>query len=309
MLDLLDMAESDERVISAKRDGAADPLIVNLISDSLAWHSALLKRHNDASHPLHKISILAELGFTKDDLQISRIGEMLMSHQDPNGPFYTLSNYPTHFGGSGKDEWLWALCDAPLITFSLIKFGYGDYSGVEHSFEYLKSRVRENGWPCAACNQLGKFKGPGKKEDPCPYANLIMLKTLAAAGDTESNAAKIGTKILLGLWENSRNEKPFLFKMGTDFQKLKVPFIWYDILHTIDVLSQFHFIHGDHRFQEMLAVIQSKPNDVGRFTSESIWTKWKGWEFCQKKEPSRWVTLCVLKILKRSGKIGKEQNN
>ena len=38
---------------------------------------------------------------------------------------------------------------------------------------------------------------------------------------------------------------------------------------------------------------------MGRFTPESIYTKLKGWEFAQKKEPSRWVTFLVNRIFKR----------
>jgi len=37
----------------------------------------------------------------------------------------------------------------------------------------------------------------------------------------------------------------------------------------------------------------------GRFSLESVWTAWKGWEFGQKKEPSRWLTLTAWRILTR----------
>lgn len=305
LIDLLNAPESDKRVIEAKIEMALDPLVNGLRSDALAWESRLLKRHNDAEHPLHKIAFLAELGFTKEDPNIKRIAEIVMSHRDARGPFYSLSNYPTHFGGSGRDEWLWVLCDAPLLTYALIKFGYSDLPEVRSSLDYMKTLVKGNGWPCAACENLGKFRGPGKKDDPCPYANLIMLKALTAAGDISSKAVTCGVNTLLALWEHSRSERPFLFKMGTDFRKLKVPFIWYDILHVADVLSHFPLACGDSRYMEMVDVIQSKADDDGRYTSESIWTKWKGWEFCQKKEPSRWLTLCVYRILIRALGKGK----
>jgi len=301
LVDLVGAPESDERVIQAKKEMTADPLIESLFLDVMAWENTLLKRHNDADHPIHKLAFLAELGFTRDDARINQAAKIIMSHPDVQGPFFSLSNYPTHFGGSGKDEWLWALCDAPILSSSLLKFGYGDHPVVNRSLEHLKSLVRENGWPCAACEKLGSFRGPGKKSDPCPYANLIMLKALATARDTSSEAVRSGVSALLGLWENSRDERPYLFKMGTDFRKLKVPFIWYDILHVADVLSKFPYIFKDNRFLGMLEMIRSKADENGRYTSESIWTKWKSWEFCQRKEPSRWVTLCVLIIFKRTG--------
>jgi hypothetical protein len=49
----------------------------------------------------------------------------------------------------------------------------------------------------------------------------------------------------------------------------------------------------------MLKVLQGKANQDGRFTPESIWTAWKDWEFGQKKEPSRWLTLLAWHIIGR----------
>jgi hypothetical protein len=88
-----------------------------------------------------------------------------------------------------------------------------------------------------------------------------------------------------------------MFYMGTDFRKLKVPFVWYDLLHVLDVLRRFPWLRGDARLHAMLEVLKSKADQQGRFTLESIWTAWKDWEFGQKKEPSRWLTLMAWRIL------------
>jgi hypothetical protein len=87
--------------------------------------------------------------------------------------------------------------------------------------------------------------------------------------------------------------------MGTDFRKLKVPFVWYDLLHTLDVLTRFEWLWADPRLLDMLERLKSKANDQGRFTIESVWTAWKDWEFGQKKQPSRWLTLLAWRILQR----------
>jgi hypothetical protein len=90
-----------------------------------------------------------------------------------------------------------------------------------------------------------------------------------------------------------------MFFMGTDFRKLKVPFIWYDLLHVLDVLTCFAWLKEDPRLQEMLALLAGKADGQGRFTLESVWTHWKDWEFGQKKQPSRWLTLHVWRVLRR----------
>jgi len=299
---LLSVPDTDSRVIEARGEMVNDPQIKLLISEIKKWESILLKRHNDADHPIHKLCFLADLGFSIENQDIKEISALILNHQDASGPFLSLSNYPVHFGGTGKDEWLWALCDAPLINYALAKMGLKDEPRILRSLAFMNSLARENGWPCAVSASLENFRGPGKKSDPCPYATLIMLKALSTQ-DSEENSLVIQTGInsLLSLWENSQTEHPYLFKMGTDFRKLKAPFIWYDILHTSQVLSHFPFACSDDRFISMLDVLRSKADMEGRFTSESVWTKWKGWEFCQKTAPSRWITLSVYSILRKVG--------
>jgi hypothetical protein len=104
---------------------------------------------------------------------------------------------------------------------------------------------------------------------------------------------------LLTLWHESLERHPYIFYMGDDFRKLKVPLIWYDLVHGLDVLSQFAWLKTDARLLEMAALLKSKADPQGRFTLESIWTAWKDWEFGQKREPSRWLTLTAWRIIQR----------
>jgi hypothetical protein len=192
------------------------------------------------------------------------------------------------------------LCDAPVIVYALIKMGWGDNPRVQSAVKYLDGLVRDNGWPCAVSPELGKFRGPGRKDDPCPYATLVMLKVLAQIPELrEGKSAKIGVETLLSLWDESKRRHPYMFFMGTDFRKLKAPMFWYDILHVLEVLSQFKWARKDKRFKEMLSTITSKSDADGRFIPESIWTAWKGWDFSQKKLPSQGLTFFVQRILKR----------
>lgn len=226
--------------------------------------------------------------------------ERILTHQSPEGAFQIIVNIPTRFGGSGEDEWQWMLCDAPLTLYALLKFGLEDDPRIETAASHLASLVRENGWPCAAASGLGKFRGPGRKDDPCPYANLVTLKALAQSKKwRESEACKIGAETILSLWEQRKERKPYLFGMGTDFAKLKAPLIWYDILHALDVLSQFPWLRDDPRLHEIAELVTAKKDEGGRCKAESIWMAWKGWEFGQKKEPSRWITLIAHRALKR----------
>jgi hypothetical protein len=299
-VELLEQPESDPQVRAARKAMLADPKIKSLLSELGDWPGAVLNSHKSASQSFHKLSFIAELGLNVNDPPVKKIVQKVMKHQSKQGPFQLPTNVPAHFGGSGKDEWAWALCDAPVIVSSLIQLGMDDDPRVQTAVEYLNTLVRENGWPCAVSPELGKFRGPGRKEDPCPYATLVMLNVLAHVPELQkSKPAKIGVETLLSLWEDSQEKHPYIFYMGTDFRKLKAPLFWYDILHVLDVLSRFEWTWKDKRFKQMLRVVEAKANRQGQFVPESVWTAWKDWDFSQKKLPSRGLTFFVQRILKR----------
>jgi hypothetical protein len=105
--------------------------------------------------------------------------------------------------------------------------------------------------------------------------------------------------MLLGHWQRQKEVKYYLFGVGSDFRKLKYPFVWYDILHVVEVLSRFPYIHTDPRFQGMLAAITDQADAQGRCTAGSMYQSWKGWSFADKKNPSPWLTVLVQRIQKR----------
>jgi hypothetical protein len=129
-----------------------------------------------------------------------------------------------------------------------------------------------------------------------------MLKALSVTDEwRDSPESHAGAEALLILWKESLTQHPYIFYMGTDFRKLKVPFVWYDLVHVLEVLSSFTWLRSDPRLLNMLEVLANKADQDRRFTPESTWTAWKEWEFGQKKEPSRWLTLVAWRILHRSG--------
>jgi hypothetical protein len=299
-LDLLGEAEGSQAVQMARNGMLADPRLQSILTELNAWPWTVISSHKSAGQPFHKLTFAADLGLTASDQQLQPVIDHILGQQAEEGPFQLPVNIPTHFGGSGEDSWGWALCDAPLLVYGLVKFGLGTEAPVQKAVASLTGLGRENGWPCAVSKELGKFRGPGRKEDPCPFANLAMLKLLAALPDQRDNqAVRVGAETLLNLWANSREQHPYIFYMGTDFRKLKVPLVWYDLVHVLEVLSQFPWLKGDPRLGEMIDLLKSKADSDGHFTLESVWTAWKDWEFGQKKVPSRWLTFLAWRIIRR----------
>ena len=300
-VDLLHQPVTDPQLISLHQEMLGDPQVQALLSELSTWPGEVLKNHKSAGHLYHKLNFLVDIGIQADDPGIARVIDSVLEHQSPEGPFQSLLNIPVHFGGSGKDSWSWMLCDAPNLVYAMLKLGLGTDPRVQRAVDYLLQLVRSNGWPCTTSPDLGKFHGPGRRDDPCPYANLIMLKVLGQIPEVyASSPAQTGVEAVLTLWEQRRDQHPYLFHMGTDFCKLKVPFVWYDLVHVLEVLSHFPWLPGETRYQEMVNMLKSKANPLGQYTPESAWSAWKDWEFGQKKAPSRWLTFIALRILQKT---------
>jgi len=301
-LDLLEQSENEIEVVRSRKQMIEHPKIQLLLEELRNWPGIVLNSHKSAKQPFHKLSFIADLGLKRDDQFINEIINKVLAHKSDEGPFQLPTKISKSYGGSGSDEWAWALCDAPIIVYSMAKFGLSKDEQIQKAVKYLVGLVRENGWPCVVSKELGKFRGPGRKDDPCPYATFGMIKMLSQFDEwRDSKEVHVGTECLLDLWQNSRERHPYMFYMGTDFRKIKAPFIWYDILHVLDVLSQFDWLRNDSKMREMINILRSKANDEGKFIPESIWMAWRGWDFAQKKKPSRWLTFLVLRILKRIG--------
>ncbi|MCX8129703.1 MAG: hypothetical protein N3I35_06335 [Clostridia bacterium] len=284
-----------------------DIRIQRYLSDIVDFNATLVTNHKNPDIPIHKLLFLLEVGLDTDVPQIDMAIQQILKNKDENGVPKSMTNIPKHFGGSGEDTLAWSLCDAPLMLYALLKAGMDYDNQVKEGVEHIIALIRTNGFPCVVSKELGKFRGPGKKDDCCPYATLIILKLLSIVPEYQkSELANSILNVLLDLWEESQEQHPYMFYMGTDFRKLKAPALWYDIVSVADCLSYFESARKDKRFGEMLDVIESKANSHYQFIPESIYQKCKEWDFGQKKQPSAWLTYLCARLLERSGRISFE---
>lgn len=302
-VDLLELPESDPTIRAARQALLEHPQVRALISAAASWGERPLKRHNDASHPLYALSTLADFGLRADDPGMPEIIEKVLTHQSPEGAFQSPVFIPKAFGGPDKDIWTWVACDAPTLLYALLQMGLGNDPRLQRAADHLAGLAVENGYRCAAAPELGKFHGPGRRDDPCPIANLYALKALSLLPTQRAGlAAHRAAEMLLFHWEQRKERKYYLFGAGTDYQKLKYPFVWYDILHVAEALSRTPFVHADPRFADLLDAITAQADPQGRYIPGSMYQSWKGWGFADKKNPSPWLTFLVLRILKRVGR-------
>ncbi|MHB8130440.1 MAG: hypothetical protein ACYDEX_15730 [Mobilitalea sp.] len=292
--------EKNEDLIELKHKVLKNDKIKSYLYDITDYHKILVSNHKNPMLPIYKLMFLLDIGLDCSVPEIQIAINEIMKHKDNNGVYQSLTNIPKHFGGSGEDTFGWCLCDAPLLLLALIKAGIDYEEHVKKGVNFLGSLLDDNGFPCVVSSELGKFRGPGRKDDCCPYATLIMLNLLLHVPENKYNDIinNLANK-LLTLWENSLDKHPYMFYMGTDFRKLKAPSIWYDIVSVVNVLSKCESIRNDKRYIEMLSIIQSKQGEDGFFTPESIYQKFKGWDFGQKKNPSPYLTYLCMKSLEQ----------
>lgn len=296
------LGESKDSLKELREQALSDPKIKTYLSDVSDFHNCLVTNHKNPDLSMHKLLFLLELGFDIDIPEIQSGVDKILEHVDEYGVYQSSTNIPKHYGGIGEDTFGWCLCDAPLLLLLLLKANVDYDKHINRGVEYLLSFYKEGGFPCTVSKEHGKFRGPGRKDDCCPYATLIMLKLLSNI--EKYKKSEIAQKIaqnLLSLWEDSLDKHPYMFYMGTDFRKLKAPAMWYDIVGVVDVLSHLDCIKDDERFTQMVMIIKSKQDENGLFTSEATYQKFKGWDFGQKKQPSPYLTYLCNQILLRIG--------
>ena len=258
-----------------------------------------LKRHNDAGHPLNVLLFLVDNRFHKNE-KLKSINQSIIDSYYQNG-FTVLMNIPVAFGGTGKSIKTWILCDLPLLTYISINLNNSKLLSVHKTIiKNIASLMDENGWRCKNCGNIGKFRGPGKKDDECPLATLNVLKllTLTKSNEYISEKEKAIDTLLL-LWKDRKKRRPYLFAMGTDFCKLKYPLIWYDILNVVNTLSHFSSAVNRKEFKDMMKVIENKIKQNG-YKPESVYKFWKEFDFGQKKFDSEYIRNTIESIRKRS---------
>lgn len=282
---------SGERDLAQRQALYQNTGVLAVIEQLQDWPGEVISSHSSARQYFHLLSFLAEIGVGQDHPGIQAVISTILSSLDENGVPTLHATLPGQQSDSGREVAAWALCDAPVTLYALHRMGVKD-PRLDQGTAYLAETDLQAGYPCRVSAALGAWRGPGRKSDPCPYATLSMLKLLTRYPGQYRKQIESCAAVLLELWQNSRVKHPYIFYMGTDFRKLKLPFVWYDILHVTEVLSRVPAACRDPRLSAMFQVVQEKfQSQEGRL--ESVYLYWKSWDFGQKKQPSDYLKWWV----------------
>jgi len=293
MIDLLDKKETDREVIAAKRLAHTHNLIKTIFrkqSRDGHWGSPkdIYTWWPKKDSTFWMLGVLADFGFARQQKKIALGCGYVFSKQFACGAFGWA---PPPTPGD---------CFTGILTESLTKLGYVDDPRVKKAYTWLVGRQRYDGgfW----CKDTGQPGGPREKEPSCAFATLCVLGALVQNPRFKrASSTEKAVRFLLQCWDNRSKIKyaGHDSQIGKDWEKLKYPFTDYKILKYLDVISQFAYIRKDPRVKAMVDTLCAKQNENGRFYAESIHKAWAGFDFAQKEEPSRFITLIACRILKR----------
>jgi hypothetical protein len=229
--------------------------------------------------------VLSDLGLTATDPRIRRFSEMIFE-------------YNLHLS-SPLNLFTEEVCIVGNVAGMLTRFGYGDDRRVRKLFDWMIEDQREDGgWNCA----VGK---PGTLD--C-WEALAAFATLPKANRTAAmeRAISRGAEFYLGrkLFEEGRRYAPwFRFHYPRHY--------FYDVLVGLEVLTSLGYA-GDGRLGPVLRILRDKRRNDGTWVLDRVHPdeepgsgqgtdarKVRPLTLERAGEPSQWITLTALRVLKR----------
>ena len=225
--------------------------------------------------------VLADLGLTRTDARIRRFAERVFDHQ------LRLSSPVNLFTEEA--------CIVGNVARMMTRFGYGGDRRIGKLFDWMIEDQREDGgWNCAAGQ-------PGTLDCWEPLAALaeVPRSTRSAAMD---RAVARGTEFYLErrLFREGRRYAPwFRFHYPTHY--------YYDVLVGLDMLTLLGCA-GDRRLRPALEILRDRRRRDGRWLLDRVHPdespkggarKVRPLALERPGEPSLWITLTALRVLKR----------
>jgi len=244
--------------------------------------------------------ILAELGADGTDKRIKKTCEFLLEHsQDPKSGGF--AHYSTKNGGGDHNKVL--PCLTGNMVWGLIRFGHLEDPRVQHGIHWITTYQRfddgvskaPTGWP------YGSYKNCWGTHT-CTMGVVKALKALAEipANKRSTDVKKTiqtGAEYLLKhrLYKRSHNLNQIAKNEWIHF---RFPLMWKtDALEMLSILTTLGY--KDNRMHDALDLVLSKQDHQGRWTLGKTFNGRMFVTIEQKDQPSKWITLNALRVLKR----------
>jgi hypothetical protein len=284
LLDLLDRPAGDPEVQQAQAEVPSYPPITALLATQNRdgyWgkRDYYLPKHDGTFWTL---SVLADLGLTKEHEQIQRACEYLFTFQHEHGQFGRRRRIP----GQGivwddRDE----PCTHARIVRFLLQFGYGRDPRTRAAVDWLLAAQHQDGmWDCRASRRYG-----------CLRATLDALRVAVLdAAAAIHPAVRRGAEVVCDLLMEPRMDR---YHVGYDWTVLEYPYFGYGVIPALDALVRLGYTREQPRVVAALDYLLSRQRPDGAWPLD-LKTYRLPFDVGQPGEPNKWLTLDTLRVLK-----------
>lgn len=301
LTDLLDRPADDPEVITARRavmTSGPVPVILDAQEADGSWAKPGSGYSPKYRGTAWQIIILADLGADPTDERVQRGCEYLLSHSIASNGAFSVYTKPVPSGS--------VHCLNGNLLYALLRLGYGDDPRVqtaldwqvraitgEGAFQYLKSATSGPNFACSV-----------NEGQPCGWGAVKAMKALAAVPPDQrtpaiERAIEAGVEFLFSR-DPAAADYPYTQRVSTTWFKFGFPLsYWSDVLETTAALAELGY-GNDPRLANALEFILTKQDAQGRWKLQNS-LNGKMWaDIEEKKKPSKWVTLRVLRVLKEA---------
>ncbi|MCP4161081.1 MAG: nitrogen fixation protein NifH [Deltaproteobacteria bacterium] len=309
--DLMDVSERDSELKKAQEAIMKSGPVPSILAEQT--HDGYWERPGPGYTPKYtgtvwQLIFLAQFGAIGEDKRVQAACEYVISNTMASNGLFSMNGSPSGF----------IHCLSGNLIAALIDLGKFDDDRVKKSIENVAAFITGEGidnkvepgnnlcyYKSGTCGPL--YKCANNQQLPCAWG---AIKTLLAMGkiplhnrsDTVKNAIKQSIAFLLK-YDPALANYPSIYgdKPNSNWFKFGFPQGYMtDILQNVEALALVDCIH-DPRLEAALRFIGSKQNDQGQWIMEckkrnKIW-----FQSDNQGQPSKWITLRALKIIKAVG--------
>jgi hypothetical protein len=276
LIDILDRPVSDPEVQEAKAAIAQQPLVQELSAlqhPQGYWGDDEAKPYT-AQGAVAALSLLHMLGATPDQRTAAGCDSFLRFCQHESGGFSLTKTRRSGIFPCTTGEHL------PFLAY----FGLGDDARVRAAFAFvIQDMSSDDALDC------GRYK-----HQDCLWGAIAALKGLAVLpADLRSTQSERVVKRLANALLDASYDFEGEHKRWLTFG---VPRAW-DLLSALKTLAVHGYAH-DSRFMPLLKLVLNRQDEQGRWSCGSVS---RTWPIEKRNQPSKWVTLDALRVLKHAG--------
>jgi len=240
------------------------------------------------------VRFLADIGFSSEELGISKLIQQLQLQQLEDGQFMVRYHRK-------KQQTISLICMTAHLTYCLIRLGYRESNTVKAAVNYIiTTRRKDSGWHCDRLKQNGEQH---ENAASCPAANIHVIRALGQFGKKYEAIVEPAIDRMIRIdGMSSVQNCEFDTKQSTNFNKLRYPphYTGLDILNVVHSLSFFPGLLEKSELANVVNLVLNRWDGKNWLGAEKRIHQWAGFDFSQKSGSSAWLTSLFIQAIERA---------